>query len=221
VSSSILAGFPTRAFGQTSRVQRALSLTLDDGPDPTWTPLVLDELQRCGAEATFFMVGERVLRHPDIARQVLAGGHDVQLHCHRHIRHTKLTETELEHDTATALEALEAVGAWPRLWRTPWGISTDASRQVAGRLGLQLVRWSIDTHDWRGDPPQRMLAQARRRLADGGAVLMHDALGPGATRAGCENTLALLPVLTAAARTHGLALTPMRPLATQESGVPA
>lgn len=186
-----------------------LSLTFDDGPDPTWTPQILKQLERCRAAATFFMVGERVLAHPDLARAALAAGHDVQLHCHRHIRHTELTEVELQHDSESALGALESVGVRPRLWRAPWGICTDATHRVAEGLGLRPVRWSIDTHDWRGDEPQAMLDQARRRLADGGAVLMHDALGPGARRAGCENTLALLPALAAAARAHGLALAPM------------
>jgi peptidoglycan/xylan/chitin deacetylase (PgdA/CDA1 family) len=195
---------------KTSRdVPHALSLTFDDGPDPTWTPLMVKQLGRCQAAATFFVVGERVLEHPDIARQVLADGHDVQLHCHRHIRHTELTEAELQRDSESALAALQSIGARPRLWRAPWGVCTDASRRVAERLGLQLVRWSIDTHDWRGDAPAAMLDRARPHLAAGGAVLMHDGLGPGARRAGCENTLALVPRLTAAARAEGLPIAPM------------
>ncbi len=188
---------------------RALSLTFDDGPDPTWTPRILRQLKRCHAPATFFMVGERVRARPDLAHRVRAAGYDIQLHCHRHIRHTDLTEAELRHDGESALAALESVGVRPRLWRAPWGVCTDASRRVAERLGLRLVGWSIDTHDWRGDEPRVMLEHARSRLAGGGAILMHDALGPGARRAGCQNTIALLPGLTAAARLHGLALAPM------------
>ncbi len=132
----------------------------------------------------------------------------------------ELTEAELQHDSESALAALESVGVRPRLWRAPWGVCTDASHRIAERLGLQLVRWSIDTHDWRGDPPRAMLDHARSQLADGGTVLMHDALGPGARRGGCQNTLALVPQLAAAARAHGLLLAPMgyrahrRPLAT-------
>jgi peptidoglycan-N-acetylglucosamine deacetylase len=196
-------------LGRPRNMPPALSLTFDDGPDATWTPQILRQLDRCHAAATFFMVGERVLAKPDLARQVRAAGHDVQLHCHRHIRHTELTEAELQHDGETALAALAKVGVRPQLWRAPWGVCTDATRRVAARLGLQLVHWSIDTHDWRGDPPQAMLDHARRRLAAGGAVLMHDALGPGARRPGAQNTLALLPQLTAAARAHGLLLAPM------------
>ena len=219
MSPTTIAAAPTEPE-RTRRVQRALSLTFDDGPDPTWTPLVLDQLQRHQVQATFFMVGERVLSHPDVARQALAGGHDVQLHCHRHVRHTELTEAELASDTAAALDALEAIGVRAQLWRTPWGLGTDATRRVADRHELELVRWSIDTHDWRGDPPQTMLDHALGRLVGAGAVLMHDALGPGATRAGCENTLVLLGMLAAAAHTQGLTLTPMPPPASDAPGDP-
>jgi peptidoglycan-N-acetylglucosamine deacetylase len=201
-----------RAAGGDSeaRPRRVLHFTFDDGPDETWTPLVLEQLARCRVTATYFMVGERVLARPEIARAVLAAGHDVQLHCHRHVRHTEFTEAELRRDAETALAVLGAAGATPRLWRAPWGVCTPASVRVAERLGLQLVRWSIDTHDWRGDEPRAMLAHAQTQLADGGAVLMHDALGPGTRRAGCENTIALLPGLATAARARGLALAPMR-----------
>jgi peptidoglycan/xylan/chitin deacetylase (PgdA/CDA1 family) len=187
-------------------VQRALYFTFDDGPDPVWTPRILHELARCDVRATFFMVGERVLAQPELAHEVLAGGHDIQLHCHRHIRHTELSEAELQHDCEAALAALAGVGVRPRLWRAPWGVCTGATHRLADRFGLQLVHWSIDTHDWRGDRPQTMLAAARPQLAVGGAVLMHDALGPGARRAGCSNTVVLLAPLAAATRAHGLRL---------------
>lgn len=218
MTSTTPAGLTPR---HPSNVARTLNLTFDDGPDPTWTPQILRQLQSCHAAATFFMIGERVLAHPDLAHRVLTTGHDRQLHCHRHIRHTELTEAELQHDSESALAALATVGARPRLWRAPWGIHTDATHHVARRLGLQLVRWSIDTHDWRGDQPQAMLAHARTQLAQGGAVLMHDALGPGARRVGCQNTLALLPPLTAAARAHGLLLASMDYPRAPASGVAA
>ena len=189
---------------------RVVSLTFDDGPDERWTPHVLEQLARCKVEATFFMVGERARAHGDVVRRVLAAGHEIQLHCDRHVRHTELSEAELLLDAGTALATLAHAGAHPRLWRAPWGVCTQASARVARRFGLQLVRWSIDTHDWRGDHPQTMLAHARDRLVPGAVVLMHDAPGPGARRRSCENTLRLLPMLAGTARSSGLALAPMR-----------
>ncbi len=210
MSSTTPTGPPTTEESAQAQPRGALSLTFDDGPDERWTPRVLEQLARCEVTATFFMVGERVRAHPDLARTVLAAGHEIQLHCDRHVRHTELTEPELQLDTEMALDALATVDVRPQLWRAPWGICTDASVRAAAQVGLRLVRWSIDTHDWRGDQPHEMLAAVHDQLADGGAVLMHDAIGPGARRAGCQNTVALLPALAAAARAHGRALAPMR-----------
>ncbi len=188
---------------------RSVSLTFDDGPDETWTPRVLAALARLRVRGTFFVVGERVLRHPGLVREAVEAGHEVQLHCHRHLRHTQLGEPELRSDTERALAALADVGVRPTLWRAPWGVTTPASRSVAGSLGLRLVGWSIDTHDWRGDSPAAMLAAARPALPAGGSVLLHDALGPGATRSGCENTVALLEGLGGAIRELGLQAAPL------------
>jgi peptidoglycan/xylan/chitin deacetylase (PgdA/CDA1 family) len=182
-----------------------IGLTFDDGPDERWTLRVLEQLEACHVEATFFVLGERVEATPAIVRAAVDAGHEVQLHGHRHLRHSQLTEEEIELDTRAALDALAQVGVRPARWRTPWGIATPDSHRVAARHGLTLVHWTIDTHDWRGDPALAMLARARRQLAPGAVVLMHDGLGPGAMRSGCQNTVALLAPLIAAARARGLA----------------
>jgi peptidoglycan/xylan/chitin deacetylase (PgdA/CDA1 family) len=166
---------------------------------------VLGELERCRMRATFFVLGERVEATPGVVHAAVDAGHEVQLHGYRHLRHSQLTEEEIELDTCAALDALAQVGVRPTHWRTPWGITTPASERIASRHGLALVHWTIDTHDWRGDPALAMLARARRQLAPGALVLMHDGLGPGATRSGCENTVELLAPLIAAARARGLA----------------
>lgn len=187
----------------------ALHLSFDDGPDPAWTPRVLEALREAGARASFFMIGERVLAEPDLARAVIEAGHEVQLHCHQHVRHSQMTEDEIEADSGAALQALRAIGAEPRLWRTPWGVTTQASTRVAARHGLGLRRWSVDTHDWRGDSTAAMLEAVGAQLVEGGVVLMHDGLGPGSRRDGAANTLQMISVIARRARHHGLMLTPM------------
>ncbi len=164
----------------------------------------MDVLAQLGVGATFFMLGERVQALPRVARMVVEAGYDVQLHAHRHIRHDELTEQEIESDTVQALAALAAVGVRPTWWRTPWGVRTDATDRVAARHGLTLVHWTIETHDWRGDSPSAMLRRAGSQIEQGAIVLMHDALGPGATRLGVQNTVELLAPLVAAARSAGL-----------------
>jgi peptidoglycan-N-acetylglucosamine deacetylase len=187
------------------RAEGVCAFTFDDGPDPIWTPRVLAELDRCGVQATFFVVGEHVADDPGPARAGLEAGHGVELHCHRHVRHTELSEAELEADTIAARAELERAGLGrPRYWRTPWGVRTAATERVAARHGLRLVDWTIDTHDWRGDGIAAMLEGAGALLGNGAVVLMHDALGPGALRAGVEETVGLIAPLAALARGRGL-----------------
>jgi peptidoglycan-N-acetylglucosamine deacetylase len=192
-------------------VPGTLTLTFDDGPGEDSTAEVLAALARAGVRATFFVVGERVQASPELASAVLESGHDVQLHCHEHRRHSDLTEQQIERDTARALELLDGLGISPRFWRAPWGVRTAASEAVAARHGLTLVGWDIDTHDWRGDSVTAMLASTKSHLPDGGLVLMHDALGPGSRRPDCRNTVELVPALVAAARNAGMKLDALCP----------
>jgi peptidoglycan-N-acetylglucosamine deacetylase len=200
---------------------KTLSLTFDDGPDARSTTRVLDALGAVGARATFFMVGERVKNEPETAHAVLEAGHEVQLHCERHIRHSELSETEIDRDTTAGLEALATIGVRATLWRSPWGVRTPASERTARAHGLTLVNWTIDTHDWRGDSPASMLSAAQPLLVDRAVVLMHDALGPGALRADCENTLALIKQLVQTARDEGLTPVTLSEMcgATQRAGM--
>jgi peptidoglycan/xylan/chitin deacetylase (PgdA/CDA1 family) len=140
---------------------------------------------------------------------MVAQGHDVELHCHRHVRHTERSLEELEHDTRTALSALARLGVVPTRWRTPWGVHTAATSSVAARHGLELVGWTVDTHDWRGDAAEAMLPEAVAELTSSSVVLMHDALGPGATRTGCSATVELIEPLVGAARQRGLRVVPL------------
>jgi peptidoglycan/xylan/chitin deacetylase (PgdA/CDA1 family) len=191
---------------------RQLSITFDDGPDELWTRRLLRVLDDHAVRATFFLVGERVLGAPLLVGQMLESAHEIQLHCHSHVRHTKMSEAEIEQDAWAALEALADLGVEPTRWRTPWGVRTPATEAVAARLGLGLVGWEIDTHDWRGDSATEMLARVQPLLPAGGSVLMHDGLGPGALRIGCANTIELVERMIPAALAAGIAVGPLAAL---------
>ncbi len=93
---------------------RRCALTFDDGPDPVWTPAVLESLAEHRLRATFFVIGSRARSHPDLIARMLAAGHEVGLHCMRHLRHTGLSAEELAADTDDALAVLERAGVAPR-----------------------------------------------------------------------------------------------------------
>lgn len=187
----------------------ACVLTFDDGPDPIWTPLVLDCLQRQCARATFFVIAKRAQRNAGLVLRMRDEGHDVELHCASHVRHSDMSEVAVSRDAEEGLRTLQRLRIEAARWRTPWGIVTPATRRVAARLGLAIVGWDLDSHDWRGDSAIDMHASAADGLCHNAVVLMHDSLGPGARRSGCENTVQLIPRLLETMRAKSLRALPL------------
>ncbi|WP_197671772.1 polysaccharide deacetylase family protein [Devriesea agamarum] len=154
--------------------ERVIALTFDDGPDPRWTPQVLDFLGRHGARATFFELGEFAAKHPDLTREVIAHGHEVALHGYDH---TNLGPEPLEVVTdqvRRGLDALRAAGAGPVLWRPPYGGLSAPVLFTAARAGLDLVLWS---HHVTGAEPGWCREQVQRLATPGSIVLAHDGRG--------------------------------------------
>ena len=178
-----------------------MALCFGDGPDPIWTPLVLEALASVGARATFFVVAPRAARYPSLISSMRERGHDVAFHCVEHVRHDAMTRRGIEADVESGLLAL---GRSVRYWRTPWGLITPATEEVANKHRLRLVGWTADTEDWRGEAPEEMLARIRGRISPGAIVLMHDGVGPGATREGCAATVDLVRPLVVLVRSYGL-----------------
>ena len=188
-----------------------IHLTFDDGPDPVWTPAVLGALRDVDARATFFVLGERAAMHPAIVERTLEAGHQVEVHGHGHLRHSATRRECVEGDLLAALAVLEGLGVKPALWRAPYGDLAPWSAEVAARNGLTLAGWTADTNDWRGGSAESMLSAVEPLLSAGAVVLAHDGVGPGALRAGCEETVKLIRPIVAAARMRGLEPVPLEP----------
>jgi peptidoglycan/xylan/chitin deacetylase (PgdA/CDA1 family) len=187
----------------------AVALTFDDGPDPVWTPRVLDALCQVEIYATFFVIAPLALEHPSLVSSILKQGHAVEFHCMNHVRHACRSRREVEADTREGLGVLRSLGVEPRFWRPPWGVLAPWTEEVAENFGLQLAPWSVDTRDWRGDPARKMLRNVDPLLGPGEIVLMHDGIGPGALRTGCEETVALVKPLVACLRSVGCEPAPL------------
>lgn len=202
----------TRPPSSTSGLAHA-ALTFDDGPDPVWTPRVLEALRRANARATFFVIAPLALRYPRLIEATLDAGHGVEFHCNEHLRHTRTPRETVETDTREGLRALSTLGIAPRLWRTPWGKLAPWTAEISSSFGLELVTWTADTHDWRGDAAPEMLRRIEPTLGPDAVVLMHDGIGPGATRTGCEETVALVGPLASRLRSLGCEPMPLSPSA--------
>lgn len=199
-----------RALGVQTRLGEttAAALTFDDGPHPEGTPAILDELARHAITATFFLTGEQVLRHPEVAREVAARGHSVGVHGHRHLLLTVRPPRATWLDLARARAAVEEVtGTTPRLYRPPYGVANPAALAAARGLGLRVVLWTRWGRDWEASATAVSVASRLARDLQGGEILLlHDAdhyASPGSWRA----TLAALPAIAAAVDGAGLRFT--------------
>lgn len=186
----------------------SILLTFDDGPDPKWTPRLLDLLSELGAEAMFFPIAPRAAAHAPLIGRMLAEGHAIGLHCHEHVRHSAREEDWVRADSACALRVLRSLGAQPSLWRTPWGDTAPFSAQIAAEHGLRIMHWTADTHDWRGDRARDMFESIKPQLRDGAIVLAHDGIGPGARRSTARETIELVRLIARYADDRGLQLEP-------------
>ena len=192
------------------RERRAVSLTFDDGPDPEWTPRVLDVLAREGVRATFFLIGQRARRAPEQARRIADSGHDLGNHTWSHPSLWRCGPGHTEREIADGHVAIaDAAGAPPRFFRPPWGKTNLAMFGVVRELGTPGVFWTVQPESRR---PVVAAEQTRRGLARAraGAIYdLHDADGvPGAGRRLVE----YLPALIAGLRAQGYALVPLREL---------
>jgi len=197
----------SRQLGVATRLgdSRAVALTFDDGPHPDGTPAVLDVLAQGGARATFFLVGEQVERRPALAREIVAAGHSVALHCHRHRNLLRLAPHQVRRDLGRARDAIEhACGRRPRLYRPPYGVLTASALVEARRLGCRPCLWSRWGRDWRSAAtPRSIAAELCAGLGGGDVLLLHDSDSYSA-RDSWRATAAALPKVLDAIEAAGL-----------------
>lgn len=165
------------ATGITTRVatrHAVAALTFDDGPDPEWTPRLLDVLERHGARGTFFMVGKSAARWPELVARVASAGHAIANHTWDHPSLPTLRGRYRRRQIRWCEEALAPHGV--KLFRPPYGHLTPAVQLGARLLGYRVVTGNIVAEDWRDDSAETLVERVERRLGPGAIVLLHDRL---------------------------------------------
>jgi peptidoglycan-N-acetylglucosamine deacetylase len=157
--------------------RRGYALTFDDGPHAQGTPAVLEILRNERVQATFFLVGEQVLRNPALAREIADAGHQIALHCQRHRNLLRLTPAQVRADIARASENIaEHTGCAPTLYRPPYGVANAAALRIARANGWRTLLWSHWGRDWEARATAASIAARVTDAAGEGAVLLlHDA----------------------------------------------
>lgn len=173
-----------------------VAVTIDDGPDPEVTPRVLEVLAAFEARASFFCVGERVLRYPDIAREIVRGGHSVENHTQRHRpSFSLLGPGGMAAEIAQAQASIvQVTGESPRFFRAPAGLRNPFLEPILRRLKLQLASWTRRGFDTVNADPEDVYRRLSRTLEGGDILLLHDGHAARA-RAGTPVILEVLPRL--------------------------
>ncbi|MFI9650624.1 polysaccharide deacetylase family protein [Streptomyces sp. NPDC052040] len=159
---------------------RAVNITIDDGPDPVWTPRVLRVLRDYGVKATFCMVGPQAQAHPELVKAVVAAGHRL---CDHTVSHDTAMDKKSEaYQSQQILDAARMIteasgGVKPLYYRAPGGAFTPYSRHLAASHGMRPLGWNVDTKDFELPGTGAIVATVKNELSNGPTILFHDAGG--------------------------------------------
>lgn len=175
---------------------RTVALTFDDGPNPPYTPELLDLLAREQVRAVFCLVGVQVEEHPDLVRRIAADGHVLANHSWQHDDLQDWEPDAVRADLQRTLDAIRAVvpDAPVPFFRAPYG-SWGGTVAVAAALGMRSLEWQLAIQDWDPAPPADVLVERLHGVEPGGVVLLHD--GGGDRSATVEAVARTIPRLRA------------------------
>ncbi len=202
VAAILLNRYVYRGFGMGAEIFRRgshefnlVALTFDDGPNPEYTPFILDTLKAEGVHATFFLVGEEVERYPDLARRIVEEGHEIGSHTHSHRNMMGLPSHLMKQEIVRAENAIiEACGEPPRLFRPPRGLYDERLIDQLCERRYALALWSISSMDWTEASQASMISRLSRIVRNGDVILFHDSGGIVVNTGGSRtNTVLALP----------------------------
>ncbi|MCW2639708.1 MAG: polysaccharide deacetylase [Dactylosporangium sp.] len=213
--AAVTAGAPVQRIGADASVTsrgmpaKTIALTFDDGPDPRFTPQILDVLARYHAHATFFQIGSKVNEYPEIARRIVATGNEIGSHTFTHVEPGRAPAWQLSLElTLTSNAIAAATGRVPVLMRPPYssepaavtGADFTALRQI-GSAGYLAVLADHDTEDWQRPGVGAIVVAAQPASGAGAVVMMHDSGGDR------SQTIAALEVLIPRLQAQGYRFT--------------
>jgi peptidoglycan/xylan/chitin deacetylase (PgdA/CDA1 family) len=152
-----------------------IALTFDDGPDPVYTPQVLEILRRYRVPATFCVLGESAAAYPGLLYAMAEGGHRIANHSWNHPQLTKLSAGDARRQLSRTSEVIsKAVGTAPALSRAPYGVWNKETLEISAGLGMSPLGWSVDTCDWEQPGVAEIVTTVMDNVVPGSVVLQHD-----------------------------------------------
>jgi peptidoglycan/xylan/chitin deacetylase (PgdA/CDA1 family) len=174
-----------------------VALTFDDGPDPVYTPKILDVLAEKDVKATFFLVGSHAAKYPSIVERIHAEGHAIGNHTNSHRSLVPLSKAATYGEIMMAEEAIEAVtGEKPTLFRPPRGVYSKYARELLKEKRYTIVLWDISSQDWEETRHTDIINNVMKRVQPGSIVLFHDSGNVISSSGGNRtNTVKALPMI--------------------------
>ncbi len=169
------AAVTAESIGDSCNRELIAALTFDDGPDPRYTPEILDILEEYDLDATFFVIGANAEKYPALIEREVKDGFEIGNHTYSHSYCGKgntallLTETERAENVLTKL-----CGKRPVLFRPPGGILSGENEKALSQKGYIPVLWSVDPNDWKGPPAQKIAEEVLKNVKSGDIILCHD-----------------------------------------------
>ncbi|MCS7459600.1 polysaccharide deacetylase family protein [Paenibacillus doosanensis] len=155
-------------------MRRTAYLTFDDGPDPEYTPKLLDLLRQYGVKATFFVLGAKAQEHPELIRRMRGEGHLIGIHNYSHWANALMSPGKVRRQVAAAARVIEEItGERPVYYRPPWGIINLFDFGLLREF--RMVLWSLIPGDWRSRGGKaRIQRRLESRFRDGAVIVLHD-----------------------------------------------
>lgn len=187
------------------------SITFDDGPNPKYTPMVLDILKEKQVKATFFLIGKHVEKYPAVARRILLEGHEIGNHTYSHKELFPTRKRIIKNQVHKGQRAIEKnLGIKTELFRPPRGLYTNAVRQMLVNFNYKIILWTISSTDWIGLSPAKIALRIQKFIHYGAIILFHDSgalvKAEGANR---ENTVKALPLVIDLLKESGYQILPV------------
>ncbi len=153
-------------------------LTFDDGPSQELTVPILEILARHQVTATFFVLGQRAIRRPDLVRRVFDEGHIIANHSMNHLDLARLSRADIGNELNQANDVIRSItGVKPRYFRPPFGRYNRKVLAEAKHQGLETVLWSVDPCDWASPGADKLLRATLDQTRPGSIILLHDGCG--------------------------------------------
>ncbi|WP_145331496.1 polysaccharide deacetylase family protein [Paenibacillus xylanexedens] len=183
---------------------KQVALTFDDVPDPRFTPQVLDVLKKYKVRATFFVVGNRAEKHPDLVKRMVKEGHIVGNHSYNHPEFSKLSMNAFRKQILHTGDIIHRLtGYTPKMIRPPYGDINEEQLRWAAKQHYSIVNWNVDSLDWKGLSKEKVKDNILSAVKPGSIVLQH---AGGGTGSNLKGTVEALPEVIEELRNRGYEL---------------